>query len=158
MQGSINITHALLAWAHEYRDGPIQWLGFPKTNIFHKDHGLGSQKGHAGGLTLGDRAQNAYQAMLKSDGYHKFAHVLAMEIFKPHWIFEDKRKALLRAGVRTPANRHDFQMVFEAWYEHSLWVFGYALLNENKLPENTCIVSKKMHNPAIVTVADKATA
>jgi hypothetical protein len=150
MKNSINIAHALLCWAHEYRDGPIQWLGFPKTSVFHADHGLGSPKSHSDGKTLGDRAQDAYMAMLNGEGFQKFAHVLAIRVFKPHWIYEDKRKGLLKVGIRTPTNRADFDLVFDAWYQHALWVFAYALLNENNLPQNTCIGISNVHNAAIV--------
>lgn len=152
MQGSINVSLALLAWCHEYRDGPIQWLGYPKTNVFHPDHGLGSPKSHAGGKTLGDRAQDAYLAMLKSDGYQKFAHVLAMNVFNQHWILEDRRKALFKVGIRTPDNLEDFQVLFDAWFDHAKWVFAYALLNNNQLPENTCKPISDMYDSRIVVI------
>lgn len=138
---TVNVALYLLHWVREYRDGPIQWLGYPKTNIFHRDHGLGSGGTHSNGLTKGDLAQDAYMAMLRSNDYVKFAHVLAMKAFNPHWIHEDIRRKLLQVGIVTPAidtkeNREDFDTVIDAWYQHAIWIFAHALLNGNKLPEN----------------------
>lgn len=93
-----DLEAALTAWAKDYGYGMPQWLGYPKTNILHPEHGLGSPR-NIKIRTVSDDIERVVMDM-EASGYWKHAKVLRCDYFLPNVAITSRIDRLMGMGIK----------------------------------------------------------
>lgn len=143
MTRKVNIATALMHWRMEYGGGRVMYLGYPKSNILHPEHGVHGDSTPTRGKTIGDLCQDAYMLMC-GNNYRKPAIALELTIFKPEMIWEDKEKALRQVGILCPT-----RLLLSQFAGVGALVME-SVINTGRLPEfNATKITCKNENLAV---------